>query len=170
MEPARFDEMRRGCWDIDARIADMDLAGIWRVAVLPVADRRVLRARCSRRSTDPELGLACVRAWNDWHLEVWAGTHPDRIIPLQITVAARPAGGGRGACAPTPRAASRPLSFPENPAQLGLPVAAHRPLGSVPGRVRGDRDRRVPAHRLVVVDAVPRAGPAVRAVSRRCSR
>ena len=29
MEPARFDEMRRGCWDIDARIADMDLAGIW---------------------------------------------------------------------------------------------------------------------------------------------
>ena len=29
MEAARFDEMRRGCWDIDARIADMDLAGIW---------------------------------------------------------------------------------------------------------------------------------------------
>ena len=28
MEPANFDEMRRGCWDIDARIADMDLAGI----------------------------------------------------------------------------------------------------------------------------------------------
>ncbi len=28
MEPADFDEMRRGCWDIDARIADMDLAGI----------------------------------------------------------------------------------------------------------------------------------------------
>jgi cytochrome P450 len=26
MEAARFDEMRRGCWDIDARIADMDLA------------------------------------------------------------------------------------------------------------------------------------------------
>jgi hypothetical protein len=29
MEPARFDEMRRGCWDIKARVADMDLAGIW---------------------------------------------------------------------------------------------------------------------------------------------
>src|SRR4030088_1102284 len=29
MEAARFDEMRRGCWDVDARIADMDIAGIW---------------------------------------------------------------------------------------------------------------------------------------------
>lgn len=28
MAPADFDEMRRGCWDIHARIADMDLAGI----------------------------------------------------------------------------------------------------------------------------------------------
>ena len=28
MEPANFDEMRRGCWDIAARIEDMDMAGI----------------------------------------------------------------------------------------------------------------------------------------------
>ena len=27
-EPARFDEMRRGCWDIDQRVADMDLDGV----------------------------------------------------------------------------------------------------------------------------------------------
>ena len=35
MEPARFDEMRRGCWDIHARIADMDLAGIWASVCFP---------------------------------------------------------------------------------------------------------------------------------------
>ncbi|MEY3512358.1 MAG: hypothetical protein RL486_1023 [Actinomycetota bacterium] len=29
-EPARFDEMRRGAWDINARVADMDLNGIMR--------------------------------------------------------------------------------------------------------------------------------------------
>ena len=29
MEPARFDEMRRGCYDIEARVADMDLDGIY---------------------------------------------------------------------------------------------------------------------------------------------
>ena len=27
LEPARFEDMRRGCWDIDERIKDMDLIG-----------------------------------------------------------------------------------------------------------------------------------------------
>src|SRR3954454_10687853 len=27
-EPARFEEMRRGAWDIDARIVDMDINGV----------------------------------------------------------------------------------------------------------------------------------------------
>ena len=35
MEPARFDEMRKGCWDIHARIADMDVAGIWASVCFP---------------------------------------------------------------------------------------------------------------------------------------
>src|SRR5258708_296726 len=29
VEPFRFEQMRRGCWDIDARIKDMDLNGVW---------------------------------------------------------------------------------------------------------------------------------------------
>ena len=29
VEPTRFEDMRRGCWDIDARIADMDINGVW---------------------------------------------------------------------------------------------------------------------------------------------
>jgi hypothetical protein len=40
MDAARFDEMRRGCWDIKARIADM--RGDLGVAELSVADRRIL--------------------------------------------------------------------------------------------------------------------------------
>src|SRR4249919_2908451 len=28
-EPTRFDEMRRGAWDVQARLADMDLNGVW---------------------------------------------------------------------------------------------------------------------------------------------
>src|SRR5439155_1497368 len=28
-EPVRFDDMRRGAWDIHARVADMDLNGVW---------------------------------------------------------------------------------------------------------------------------------------------
>jgi predicted TIM-barrel fold metal-dependent hydrolase len=64
--------------------------------------------------------LACVRAWNAWHREVWAGTYPERIIALQIPwlsdpeVAAeevrRNAEGGFKA-----------VSFCEMPVPLGLP-------------------------------------------------
>ena len=35
MEPARFEDMRPGCYDIDARIADMDSAGIWASLCFP---------------------------------------------------------------------------------------------------------------------------------------
>jgi predicted TIM-barrel fold metal-dependent hydrolase len=119
MDPARFDEMRRGCWDIHARIADMDLAGIWASLCFPSLIAGFAGAVFSR-SKDPELGLACVRAWNDWHHEVWAGTYPDRIIPLQIPWLVDP----RIAADEVRRNAARgfkALSFPENPANLKLP-------------------------------------------------
>ena len=29
VEPFRFDQMRRGCWDIHERIRDMDINGVW---------------------------------------------------------------------------------------------------------------------------------------------
>jgi predicted TIM-barrel fold metal-dependent hydrolase len=119
MEPARFDEMRRGCWDIHARVKDMDLAGIWASLCFPsllAGFAGTVFSRCS----DPELGLACVRAWNDWHHEVWAGTYPDRIIPLQLPWLNDPV----TAAAEVRRNAARgfkAVSFLENPANVGLP-------------------------------------------------
>jgi predicted TIM-barrel fold metal-dependent hydrolase len=119
MEPARFDEMRRGCWDIKARIQDMDLAGIWASVCFPsllAGFAGTVFSRCS----DHELGLACVRAWNDWHHEVWAGTYPERIIPLQIPWLNDPA----VAAEEVRRNAARgfkAVSFLENPANLGMP-------------------------------------------------
>ena len=119
MEPANFDEMRKGCWDIDARVADMDAAGIAASVCFPSLIAGFAGGVFSR-SSDPDLGLACVLAWNDWHLEVWAGTHPGRIIPLQITWLQHP----DVAAAEVRTNASRgfrALSFPEFPAQMGLP-------------------------------------------------
>jgi len=83
MEPARFDQMRPGCFDIDERIADMDRAGIWASLCFP----SLVSGFCGSvysRARDKELGLACLRAFNDWHHEVWAGTYPERIVPLQL--------------------------------------------------------------------------------------
>jgi predicted TIM-barrel fold metal-dependent hydrolase len=119
MDPANFDEMRKGCWDIDARVADMDAAGIAASLCFPSLIAGFAGGVFSR-SSDPDLGLACVLAWNDWHLEVWAGTHPGRIIPLQITWLQHP----DVAAAEVRTNASRgfrALSFPEFPAQMGLP-------------------------------------------------
>ncbi len=100
MAPADFDEMRRGCWDIHARIADMDLAGIGASVCFP----SLIAGFCGSvfsQSKDPELGLACVDAWNDWHHEVWAGTYPGPHHPDADHLAARPAGRRR------PRAGQR---------------------------------------------------------------
>jgi predicted TIM-barrel fold metal-dependent hydrolase len=119
MEPARFDEMRRGCWDIDARIADMDAAGIAASVCFPSLIAGFSGAVFSR-SEDPELGLACVRAWNDWHLDVWAGAHPGRIVPTQITWLLDPDIAAAMVRENAERG-FRALSFTEFPAKMGLP-------------------------------------------------
>jgi predicted TIM-barrel fold metal-dependent hydrolase len=119
MDPVRFDDMRKGCWDIHARVADMDTAGLWASLCFPsllAGFAGTMFANCK----DQELGLACVRAWNDWHHEVWAGTYPDRIIPLQITWLNDP----QVAADEVRRNAARgfkALSFPELPSNIGLP-------------------------------------------------
>jgi predicted TIM-barrel fold metal-dependent hydrolase len=119
MDPANFDEMRRGCWDIHERIRDMDLAGITASVCFPSLIAGFSGSVFSR-SKDRELGLACVRAWNDWHCEVWAGTYPGRIIPTQITWLNDPVLAADMVRANADRG-FRALSFAEFPAQLGLP-------------------------------------------------
>ena len=83
-EPSRFDEMRKGAWDIHSRIADMDLAGIDAAVCFPSLIAGFAGTKFSKLKNQ-ELGLACVRAWNDFVIDEWCGTYPGRIIPLQIT-------------------------------------------------------------------------------------
>jgi predicted TIM-barrel fold metal-dependent hydrolase len=119
MDPSRFDEMRAGCYDIHARVADMDVNGVWASLCFP----SLVAGFCGSvfmRSEDPELGLACLRAWNDWHLEVWAGTYPERIIPLQLPWLADVEVGAEEIRRNAARG-FKAVSFPEFPSQLGLP-------------------------------------------------
>ena len=84
IEPARFSDMRRGSWDIHHRIADMDIGGIWASICFPSQ----ITGFCGRvysDCSDPDLGLAVTRAFNDWIYEEWWGSYPDRIIPMGIT-------------------------------------------------------------------------------------
>jgi len=118
-EPVRFDEMRRGAWDIHARVADMDLNGVYASVNFPSFLPGFAGQRLQLLTADRDLALATVRAWNDWHLEAWAGAYPDRIIPCQIPWLLDPDVGaamirenaGRG---------FKAVTFPESPAGHGL--------------------------------------------------
>jgi predicted TIM-barrel fold metal-dependent hydrolase len=119
LEPFRFEHMRPGCYDVDARIADMDVNGVWASVNFPSQ----ITGFCGRvffSAHDRELGLACVRAWNDWLFEEWHEPHPDRIVPLGITYLADPA----LAVAEIERNAARgftSVTLPERPHDVGLP-------------------------------------------------
>jgi predicted TIM-barrel fold metal-dependent hydrolase len=120
-EPARFDEMRRGAWDIDARIADMDLNGIYASLNFPSFLPGFAGQRLQMTTKDAALAMACVRAWNDWHLESWAGAHQDRIIPCQIPWLLDPQVGAEMIYENADRG-FRAVTFAEGPHQLGLPT------------------------------------------------
>jgi predicted TIM-barrel fold metal-dependent hydrolase len=84
VEPTRFDEMRPGCFDIHERVRDMDINGVWASVNFPSQITGFCGSVFSRCS-DPELGLAVTRAWNDWFHDEWYSPYPERIVPMGIT-------------------------------------------------------------------------------------
>lgn len=119
-EPARFDEMRRGAWDIHARVADMDLNGVYASVNFPSFLPGFAGQRLQLSTKDEGLALASVRAWNDWHHEVWAGEYPDRIIPCQLPWLLDPEVGADMIRENAERG-FRAVTFSEAPDKLGLP-------------------------------------------------
>jgi predicted TIM-barrel fold metal-dependent hydrolase len=119
VEPFRFDQMRPGCYDPDARVRDMDLGGIWASLCFP----SMITGFCGRvysQIEDRELGREVTRAWNDWMYEEWWGKHPDRFIPLGIVDLT----DGEAGAAEIRRNAERgfvTVSLPERPHRIGLP-------------------------------------------------
>jgi predicted TIM-barrel fold metal-dependent hydrolase len=119
LEPFRFDQMRPGCYDVDARVADMDLGGIWAMLNFPSQ----ITGFCGRvfaDAADVEVGIDAVRAWNDWLFTEWYQQHPTRIIPCGITYLADP----EVAAAEIIRNAERgfvSVTLPERPHMVGLP-------------------------------------------------
>jgi predicted TIM-barrel fold metal-dependent hydrolase len=118
-EPTRFDQMRRGAWDVDFRVKDMDLDGIYASVNFPshlggFAGQRL------QLGHDLELGRAAARAWNSFMLEEWVGRYPDRFIPLQLPILDDPE-----VCAEEIRRNAqlgfKAVAFSEGPHALGLP-------------------------------------------------
>jgi len=118
VDPTSYEEMRRGCWDVDARIDDMNANGVLASMCFPSFPR--LCGQVFAEADDKALAHTLVRAYNDWHVHSWCGRHPGRFIPLgllpfwdvELTVAELRRLKGMGVNA---------VSFSENPSKLGLP-------------------------------------------------
>lgn len=114
-----FDDLHPAVYDIGERVKHMDVVGIEASLCFASAPFGFAGTRFMKMA-DPALGLACMRAFNDWHLEEWATPHPGRIIANQVTWLLDP----EVAAAEIRRNAERgfrALSFSENPEKLGLP-------------------------------------------------
>jgi predicted TIM-barrel fold metal-dependent hydrolase len=118
-EPTGFDQMRPGCWDIHARVRDMDINGVWASVNFP----SMITGFCGTvfsRTEDADLGHAVMQAWNDWFFEEWYGPYPERVVPMGITWLADPIKGA----AEIRRNAERgftAVTLPEQPHRLGYP-------------------------------------------------
>ena len=124
LEPARFEDMRPGCWNIHERIKDMDLIGCWASLNFP-SQVTGFAGRVFSACSDPEVGLATMRAWNDWLYEEWWQPYPERIIPCGITwLAPGPDGTARLGADEIRRNADRgftSVTLPERPHNIGCP-------------------------------------------------
>ena len=146
IEPTRFDEMRPGCFEIEARIHDMDLNGIWASVNFPSQITGFCGSVFSRCS-DPELGLAVTRAWNDWFFDEWHTPHPDRIVPMGITFL----GDAELGAAEIRRNAARgftAVTLPEQPHRIGMPSIFSGWWDPIIAGVRRDADGDLPARGL----------------------
>jgi predicted TIM-barrel fold metal-dependent hydrolase len=117
--PIAFEDLRPGTYRIAERVRDMDGAGVLATLCFPSAIFGFAGQRFMRMA-DPELGLAAMRAYNDWIIEEWAGPFPERVIPSQVTWLPDPV----VAAAEIRRNAERgfrAVAFTENPEKLGLP-------------------------------------------------
>jgi len=113
-----YDEMRPGCYDPKARIEDLEMVGVDGSLAFPTFPR--FCGQTFTEASDHELGLACVRAYNDWMIDEWCGESDGRLIPLCII----PLWDAELAAAEVVRNAARgarAVCFSEVPPLLGLP-------------------------------------------------
>ena len=123
MEPTNFEQLRAGCYDVHERIKDMNvngMAGSMNFASYPGIDGGLFV-----RAPDKGQALIHLRGYNDWHVDEWCGTYPERFIPcgilplwdMEATVAEMKRLADKGC---------RAVSVNDNPTVRGLP-SIHNP-------------------------------------------
>jgi predicted TIM-barrel fold metal-dependent hydrolase len=83
LEPGNFSEVRKGTWDVHERVRDMDANGV--LGSMCFSSWPGLGGQYFLQSGDRELAGEMIRAYNDWHIDEWAGAAPGRFIPLALS-------------------------------------------------------------------------------------
>jgi predicted TIM-barrel fold metal-dependent hydrolase len=117
--PQKYEDFRRGVHDPGARLGDMDVNGVWASLCFPSFVWGFAGRRFSSMQ-DRDLGLACLRAYNDWMLDEWCASDPDRFVPCQVPWLADPLVAAEEIRENAARG-FRAVTFPETPNRLGFP-------------------------------------------------
>ncbi len=114
-----YADMLPGCYDIAARVEDMNVGGILSSLCFPSFPR--FCGQIFHEAKDKTLALLCVKAYNDWMIDEWCAYAPGRFIPLIIVPLWDPPEIAREIerCAAKGVTA---VAFSENPEPLGLPT------------------------------------------------
>jgi predicted TIM-barrel fold metal-dependent hydrolase len=82
MEPTSLDQLREGCYDVHARIDDMDVNGI--AASMNFGNSISFDGQTFHKAPDKKLALRHMQAYNDWHYDEWCMAYPGRFIPIGV--------------------------------------------------------------------------------------
>lgn len=118
LDPLAFSQMRPGCFDIDARVRDMDVNGV--LGSLNFPSIAGFAGQLFSTCDDKDVAIELLRAYNDWHIDDWCGRHPGRMIPLSVP----PIWDPQLMADEIRRTADkgcRAVTFSENPEKLGHP-------------------------------------------------
>ena len=118
IEPTSFTQLRPGTYDHEERVKDMSANGVLGSLCFPSFPQ--FCGQLFARTEDKDVALAMVRAYNDWHVDEWCGSHPGRFIPCALPAIWDP----EVMAAEIRRVAKKgchALTFSENPSKLGWP-------------------------------------------------
>ena len=123
MKGVTYEDMRPGSYEVKPRLEDMDANHIEAALCFPTFPR--FCGQTFTEAKDKELGLLCIKAYNDWMVDEWCGDSGGRLIPLCLI----PLWDAELAAAEVRRNAERgvrAVCFSEIPPFLGLP-SVHDP-------------------------------------------
>ena len=75
-----YADIRKACYDVHARIDDMNLNG--QLGSMVYGQYMGHGGGTIREGKDKELMLAICQAYNDWFVDEWCGAYPGRFIPM----------------------------------------------------------------------------------------